>query len=979
MQMSMGRTLTCSITSLLFTITLIVVGIVVGAGFLTSPLGAQQLSAMIERDVLVFSSRSESDSMPTRDGLTVLLDGREQSVVSVQPLATSNRSGNDEWRVVVYVDPALASPQGLEESINILAAQAERLTRLGSVEIVVADPFAESFLEPTRNASLVVEGLRDLEDYADGAGEILALRAEMIEAQDEGDSEGLEAIVAEEGSLQSSQRTELLAWLSANAPSSRPTCLIFLQDGYDLNPFGALPRSPTGDLGDRAFQALSEEQQTLAAVLASQGWLALSMAPPRQRDGLLKSREDALWMLTEPTGGWLITNTEEWDSALSSIENTYRLRAQFSGFVDGIPRPLAVRTKAGQRLRAAQWLALGTPLPLSEIRAYRELEDPGLGQGNLEIRSVLRPDQDRVAPDGSLPAILEAMVPLSGLNKSAAIFRITLLIVRLDQTPGIGHQLVNPGNLDGTAWLFRKRLDIPTEIEGAVIVIEDLESGMWGATTVEPSEEGFATTQRGVVEWNDPSVDQGADAPARSAQQRSLQPSQQKSLQSSVIRLLPPKRRPARGKVKLNTLISTPIVRRVDFYLDGEKVESDDRSPFSTTVDLGDEVATHVVKAMAYGSGDALIGEHEVRLNPGRDAFQARITRIQEQLADGTVKVEAEVQVPTGKQLDRVEFFQNDTMVKVHQQPPFSVELPRPESGTQDFVRVVAYLADGTWIDDAQLLTGTGVAERLEVNLVELHVMVTDRQGEPVTDLELDDFTVRFQGSEQEIQRLALAQDVPLVLGLVIDTSESMWPLMPDTKKAGAQFLTASLNEGDSAFLVDFDTQPRLAHGITDEIVDLLRTFNSLTADGFTALYDATIFSMLQFEDARGRKALVLLTDGDDYKSKYGPRRCVQYGKRLGVPVYVISLAGIQNRRRNARRPELEGLAEATGGQVFYINEMPELSEAYAHIDRELRSQYVLTFSTDRLLAEEELDAVAVEVDRKSVKVRAIVGGQQIQ
>jgi Ca-activated chloride channel family protein len=318
-------------------------------------------------------------------------------------------------------------------------------------------------------------------------------------------------------------------------------------------------------------------------------------------------------------------------------------------------------------------------------------------------------------------------------------------------------------------------------------------------------------------------------------------------------------------------------------------------------------------------------------------------------------------------------------MVEVHQQPPFSVELPRPESASQDFVRVVAYVADGTWIDDAQLLSTAGVTERLDVNLVELHVMVTDRQGEPVTELDLEDFTVRFQGSEQEIQRLALAQEVPLILGLVVDTSESMWALMPDTKKAGAQFLTASLNEGDSAFLVDFDTQPRLAHGMTEEVVDLLRAFNSLSADGFTALYDATIFSMLQFEETRGRKALVLLTDGDDYKSKYGPRRCVQYGKRLGVPVYVISLAAVQNRRRNARRPELEGLAEATGGQVFYINEMSELSAAYAHINRELRSQYVLTFSTDRLLAEEELDAVDVEIDKKGLEVRAIVGGQQIQ
>ncbi len=935
---------------------------------LVQPIEAQQLAATIEKDLLVFDSGSALDAGLRAENLTLLFDGQEQSVVAAQPLDSAAANRADQWRIVVYVDPALASPLGLEESIATIASSAETLTRLGSVEIVVADPFADLFLEPTRSADEVIDALADLEDYSDAAGEILSLRQEMIEAQESGDSEGLESIVAEEGSLQSSQRTEFLAWIAANPQSSRPHCVIFLQDGYDLNPFGALPRSPSGDLGDRVFQGLSQEQQTLAAVLASQGWIALSLAPPRARDGLLKSREDALWMLTEPTGGSLITNPEEWQSALRVLQTASRIRAQFSGVVDGIPRPVVLRTTDGRRLRTSQWLALGTPLPISEIRAHRELQDPGLAQGDLEIRSVLRPDQDGVARDGGLPAILEAMVPLGDLANSEAIFRITFLLVRLDEPPAIGHQLVDPGAIRGSTWLFRKRLELPSEIEGAVIVIEDLESGKWGATTVEPSEAGFGTSQRGVVEWNDPSVDRVGTA-SRAAPAR----------QTSAIRVLPPRRRPARGKVKLNTLVSTPIIRRVDFYLDGDKVDSDDRPPFGTTVDLGDEVATHTVKAVAYGSGDARLGEHEVTLNPGRDTFQVRITEIQEQLADGTIEVKAEVQVPIGKELDRLEFFQNDTRVEVHQRPPFAVELPKPDSGATDFVRVVAYLKDGTWIDDAQLLESTGLSERLDVNLVELHVMVTDRRGDPVTDLGLEDFTVKLGGAEQVVERLALAQDVPLILGLVVDTSESMWALMPDTKKAGAQFLTASLDEGDSAFLVDFDTQPRLAHGITEEVVDLLRTFNGLTADGYTALYDATIFSMLQFEETRGRKALVLLTDGDDYKSKYGPRRCVQYGKRLGVPVYVISLAAIQNRRRNARRPELEGLAESTGGQVFYINEMSELSQAYSRIDRELRSQYVLTFSTDRFLAEEELDAVDVEVDKKGLQVRAIVGGQQVQ
>ena len=131
--------------------------------------------------------------------------------------------------------------------------------------------------------------------------------------------------------------------------------------------------------------------------------------------------------------------------------------------------------------------------------------------------------------------------------------------------------------------------------------------------------------------------------------------------------------------------------------------------------------------------------------------------------------------------------------------------------------------------------------------------------------------------------------------------------------------------------------------------------------------------------EAEGRKALVLLTDGDDYRSRYGPRRCIQYGRRLGVPVYIISLAGIHGPRRNLRRLDLESITEGTGGQVYYISDMAELDQAYASINRELRSQYVLTFSTDRELSERELDEIEVGMDRKGLKVRAVVGGQRVQ
>jgi len=326
-----------------------------------------------------------------------------------------------------------------------------------------------------------------------------------------------------------------------------------------------------------------------------------------------------------------------------------------------------------------------------------------------------------------------------------------------------------------------------------------------------------------------------------------------------------------------------------------------------------------------------------------------------------------------------VEFYWNEELAATLEEEPYRAELVSDSPGAQDYVRVVAYLDDGSSLEDAVLLDPQSLSELVVVNLVELNVVVSDRHGQVVRGLQPEDFVIKVGGEKRAVDRFALADDVPLILGLVIDTSESMWALMVDTKKAGAQFLGATIGPLDQAFLVDFDTKPRLAQATTGDLLELFSTFNSLEPEGLTAVYDAIIFSMLQFEEAEGRKALVLLTDGDDVQSRYGPRRCVQYGKQLGVPVYILSLAGIQTPRRALRKIDLESVTEGTGGGIFYITQMDQLDEAYAQINEELRSQYILSFSTERALKQDELRKIKVEVAGEELSVRTVVAGQQSQ
>ncbi|MCB1034300.1 MAG: VWA domain-containing protein, partial [Acidobacteria bacterium] len=223
------------------------------------------------------------------------------------------------------------------------------------------------------------------------------------------------------------------------------------------------------------------------------------------------------------------------------------------------------------------------------------------------------------------------------------------------------------------------------------------------------------------------------------------------------------------------------------------------------------------------------------------------------------------------------------------------------------------------------------------------------------------------------VEGFQYAEDLSLMLGLVLDSSGSMDERMIEAKQAAGGFLGQVMKPGDRAFLVDFDTRPRLAHPLTDDLAALFRTFPGIQPEGATAIYDSVVFSILQFDPGRGRKALVILTDGDDYQSRYSPRRAIDDAQEAGVPVYVIALGEDKQARRILKTSDLDSLTEKTGGRVFLATQPGDLEKAYAEINAELRSQYLLTFYTEP--DGKDLD-VEVLVDRPGVKARTVVGGR---
>jgi Ca-activated chloride channel family protein len=236
-----------------------------------------------------------------------------------------------------------------------------------------------------------------------------------------------------------------------------------------------------------------------------------------------------------------------------------------------------------------------------------------------------------------------------------------------------------------------------------------------------------------------------------------------------------------------------------------------------------------------------------------------------------------------------------------------------------------------------------------------------------VEDLAGGDFQVLEAGEERQIERFDYVHNLPLVVGFAMDASTSMADHMAQTRRAAIHFLDSVLRPQDRAFAVAFSDKPRLVASPTDDSEVVERALLDLHSHGWTTLYDAVVRSLFYFRGFGGRRALVVLSDGEDTASRTSFAEALDYAKRSGVVVYSIGLGG------GASGGKLKRLASETGGRYFQVGEAAELEAVYAEIERELRSQYFMTFVPGGV-GEASLGEVEVRVRGQRLKVRATRG-----
>src|SRR5438876_5263203 len=229
--------------------------------------------------------------------------------------------------------------------------------------------------------------------------------------------------------------------------------------------------------------------------------------------------------------------------------------------------------------------------------------------------------------------------------------------------------------------------------------------------------------------------------------------------------------------------------------------------------------------------------------------------------------------------------------------------------------------------------------EEVNVHLVELPTTVI-RNGRPVNDLAEASFKVLDDGKPAKVAKFEHVTNLPLSVGLAIDTSASMQPRMSEAQKAASNFFANVMRAGDRAFLVSFDSQPQLIQRWSPKLSDVNAGLAKLRAEESTALYDAVVYSLYNFLGVKGQRALILVTDGKDTSSKFSFDQAIEYARRAAVPIYAIGI-GIRLSEVDTRY-KLSRFCSETGGNAYYIEQASELGRIYSDIQNELRSQYIL-------------------------------------
>lgn len=278
-----------------------------------------------------------------------------------------------------------------------------------------------------------------------------------------------------------------------------------------------------------------------------------------------------------------------------------------------------------------------------------------------------------------------------------------------------------------------------------------------------------------------------------------------------------------------------------------------------------------------------------------------------------------------------------------------------------------------------------------EVTLVNLFATVRDKNKRVITDLKQDDFKIFEDGHEEKISFFSKEMNLPITLGLLLDTSGSEQRNLPTIQEAGSRFIRRVLRKGDEAMVMSFDSDVDLLSDLTDDRTQLDRAINkariNIPGGGMiagnpgpiggqqitgTALYDAIYLACGdKLNGEAGRKALVIVTDADDEGSKVRLEEAIEAAQRTDTVIHILLVV---DPRYGGNASVGHKLAEDTGGRMISVRSEKNIEEAFDQISEELRSQYTLGYYPTNNAKDGKFRKIKVETNNSELKVLARKG-----
>lgn len=290
---------------------------------------------------------------------------------------------------------------------------------------------------------------------------------------------------------------------------------------------------------------------------------------------------------------------------------------------------------------------------------------------------------------------------------------------------------------------------------------------------------------------------------------------------------------------------------------------------------------------------------------------------------------------------------------------------------------------------------------KVNVNVVQLFFNVKDKKGALIPNLTKDQFQVAEDGHPQTIKYFAAESNLPLTLGMLIDSSGSQARVLDMEKQVGGEFLDQILREKDLAFVIGFDVNVDLLQDFTSSVRALKNAMNSArinTAGGGgmgipglgggtvptagqprgTLLYDAVYLAAHdELAQQVGRKAMILLTDGEDQGSQLNIKAAIEAAQKADSIVYVLLCAdrGFYGFGGYSGEGEMKKLTQETGGRVIEVgNKFDKLKEGFNQIANELRSQYYIGYTPSNATLDGTFRKVDVHTNNKDYKIQTRSG-----